>query len=141
MSGATRSITINASREKVFEVISDFEDYPEFLPEMKNVGIDKKTAKEVVAFFTLNMMKEINYTLKLKLTKPSSISWTLVEGDVMSKNSGSWKLKKVSPRKTDATYTIDVQFGSFVPGFISNMLVESSLPKMMGHFKKRIENG
>lgn len=140
MSEASRSIIINASQEKVFDVISDFESYPEFLPEMKKVKVEKAGKKEITAAFTLNLIKEINYRLKLKLTKPTSVSWKLIDGNLMSENNGSWKLKKISARKTEAQYKIEVKFGTLVPGFISTMLVGSSLPKMLEAFKERIEN-
>jgi len=139
MSGAKKSIVINAPREKVFETITDFESYPEFLPEMKDVVVENESPKEIIASFTLNLVKEINYRLVLKLAKPSSVSWKLVDGDIMTENTGSWKLKKLSAKKTEATYSIEVGFGAFVPGFISNMLVSSSLPTMLNNFKKRIE--
>ena len=35
MAGATKSILINASPEKVFDTITDYEKYPQFLPEVK----------------------------------------------------------------------------------------------------------
>lgn len=139
MSEVSDKIVINASREKAFEVISDFESYPEFLPEMKNVVVEKETEKEATVLFTFDFMKEVNYRLKLSLTKPSKITWKLVDADIMSENSGSWKLKKLSAKKTEATYTIDVKFGSFVPSFISDTLVNNSLPTMLNNFKERIE--
>lgn len=139
MTKVTRSIIINAPREKVYEVIADFEGYPKFLPETKEVSIEKASAKEVVATFTLQMIKEVSCTLRFKMTRPSGISWTLVEGEMITDNKGSWKLKKLSPRKTEVKYTIDVSFGLLVPGFISKMLMENNLPKMLDNFKKRIE--
>jgi len=141
MSGAKESIIIDASREKVFDVISDFESYPEFLPEMKDVYVEEATAKEVVASFTLSLIKSIEYTLKIKLNKPTSVSWVLVEGEMMIRNTGSWKLKKLSAKKTEATYTIDVGFGLLVPSSVANMLVERSLPQMLENFRERIEEG
>lgn len=141
MNGLTESIVINASQEKVFKVISDFESYPEFLPEIEEVQIEKKTAKQVIAKFTLNLMKRISYRMKMKINKPDGISWELIDGDILTQNNGSWKLKKISTRKTEAIYSIDVKFGSFVPSFISNMLINNTLPQMLENFKDRIENG
>lgn len=139
MSKVTRTILINAPRDKVFDVVSDFESYPEFLTETKDVTIEKKGKTEVVASFTLQLITKINYTLKLRLSKPSGISWTLVRGQMMSRNSGSWKLKSLPRGKTEAAYSIDVAFGLLVPKSISNMLVETNLPKMLECFKERAE--
>jgi len=140
MSEVKRTVTFNAPIEEVFKVITDFETYPEFLEETKDVIIDKKTKKEVIASFTLQLMAKIQYTLKLALLKPTSVKWELVKGQMMKHNSGSWKLKKLSPKKTQATYTIDVGFGPLVPKSISNVLIDNNLPTMLESFKERIES-
>lgn len=140
MTKVSRSIIINSPIEKVFDVVSNFAVYPEFLPETKNVTIEKKTPTEVVAEFTLKVMTNIRYTLKLKLKRPSSITWNLVEGQMMKHNDGSWKFKKLAGGKTQAVYSIDVGFGLFVPKGISDLLVDSNLPTMLSNFKKRIES-
>ena len=40
MAQASKSITINVPPERLFDVISDYEKYPEFLPEVKQVKIE-----------------------------------------------------------------------------------------------------
>ena len=40
MAQASRSVTINVPPEKLFEVIVDYEKYPEFLPEVKKVKVE-----------------------------------------------------------------------------------------------------
>ena len=47
MPGATRSIVFNAPIEKCFEVISDYERYPEFLPEVKKIRTSNRRGAEV----------------------------------------------------------------------------------------------
>lgn len=134
------SIVIDAPREKVFDVIADFEKYPKFMKEMKKVLIDDKTGNTQTVTFDLELVKRIQYTLKCKLNRPTSISWTLVRGEMMRSNVGGWKLKKISEKKTEANYTIDITFGLFVPNAIGKALVESGLPDMMQSFKKKIES-
>jgi len=139
MSEVKKSIEINSPIEKVFKVISDFKKYPKFLPETKDVIIERSTKKKVIASFSLQLFSKINYTLDITLTEPTRISWKMTKGQMMKKNSGSWAFKKISPRKTKATYSIDIEFGALVPKSISDMLVENSLPKMLNNFKKRVE--
>ena len=139
MTEVSRSIVIDAPREEVFDVVTDFESYPEFLPEMKEVNLEKGSAKEAVTSFKLQLLKTIKYRLKLKLTRPSSVSWTLLDGEMMKKNTGSWKLKKLSAKKTEAKYSIDIELGGFVPKAVTDRLVSGSLPAMLENFKKRIE--
>ena len=98
MSQATASIDIQAPLKTVYEVISDFEAYPEFLSETKQVVVEKKSGKQARVSFTLQLIKKINYTLDIKLNPPHGLSWSLVQGDIMKSNTGHWKIKKVIPR-------------------------------------------
>ncbi|MCE9624503.1 MAG: SRPBCC family protein [Deltaproteobacteria bacterium] len=139
MSHATASIEIEAPIKKVFEVISDFESYPDFLNETREVVVEKKSGKGARVTFTINLIKKIRYTLDIKLNPPSGLSWTLVEGDLMKANNGGWKLSEVKKGITQAVYEIDMDLGSMVPKAISNKLIGTNLPTMMKQFKERAE--
>jgi ribosome-associated toxin RatA of RatAB toxin-antitoxin module len=141
MAQASRSVTVNVPQEKFFDVISDYEKYPEFLPEVKKVKVDggQGSIKEVT--YTVDIKaKVINYTLKHTAERPGKLSWTMVKGEMMKGNDGSWVLKPgAQPGTTDATYTIDLKLSSLVPGFIEKALAEQSLPGLLANFKARAE--
>lgn len=141
MAQASKSITVNVPPEKLFEVIADYEKYPEFLPEVKKVKVDagQGAIKEVT--YTVDLKaKVITYTLKHTAERPARVSWTMVKGELMKGNDGSWALKPgPQPGTTEATYTIDLKLSSLVPGFIEKALAEQSLPGMLANFKSRAE--
>ncbi|HUJ26941.1 MAG TPA: SRPBCC family protein, partial [Myxococcales bacterium] len=84
--------------------------------------------------------KIITYTLKHTAEKPSKVAWTMLKGEMMKGNDGTWMLKAgTQPGTTDATYTIDLKLSSLVPGFIERVLAEQSLPGLLANFKKRAE--
>ena len=139
MAGATRSIVINAPREKVFDVIADYEHYPEFLPEVKAIKCSNRKGNEVDAHYTAEIVKTIKYTVHLKEERPSKVSWTFVDGEFMKDNKGGWVLDDLGNGTTKATYTVDVTLGALVPKTIVNALVDTSLPKLLENFKKRAE--
>jgi coenzyme Q-binding protein COQ10 len=139
MPAVTRSILINRSIEDVYNVITDFESYPEFLPDMSEVNVIKMTKAKAEIEFKLNIFTTIKYTLELTFKRPTSVTWKLVKGDMMSKNTGSWSLKEKGEGKTEAAYSIDAELGLLVPKSITNVLVGSNLPKMLKSFKERVE--
>lgn len=139
MAAVSQEIVFEAPIEVAFDVIADFKNYPKFLKDMTSVAVLKSTKTAAEVSFTLNLIKKIEYTLALTLKSPTTVSWKLKSSDSLRKNVGSWKLKKLDANTTEATYTIDVEFGMMVPGFISKMLVGSSLPSTLKAFKKRIE--
>ena len=84
-------------------------------------------------------MMEVKYTLRLTESAPNRVSWTLVDGQMMKSNEGSWVLEAVSPSATRATYTIEVALKGLVPKSVSTGLIDSTLPKTMEAFKARAE--
>ena len=141
MAQASKTVTVNVSPEKLFDVISDYEKYPEFLPEVKKVKVEggQGSIKEVT--YTVDIKaKVISYTLKHTAERPAKVSWTMVKGEMMKGNDGAWTLKAgAQPGTTDATYTIDLKLSSLVPGFIERALAEQQLPGLLANFKARAE--
>lgn len=133
-----RVFEISAPREIVYEVVSDFEKYPEFLNTADHVSVEQVDgATEVL--FELNVIKKIQYRLKFDLKPPEGLSWELVKGDMMKKNSGSWHLEDLGDNRTRATYMVDVEFGWMVPKGMVGKLTESQLPTLLESFTKRSE--
>lgn len=140
MAGATRSITINAPRETVFKVVSDYERYPEFLSEVKGIRTFNRQGNQVDVQYTAEIVKTIKYTLRLSEDKPGKVSWAFIDGEFMKDNKGGWVLEDGGNGTTKATYSIEVEVGMLVPKAIVNGLVDSQLPKLLENFKKRIES-
>jgi coenzyme Q-binding protein COQ10 len=139
MPGTSTSILIDAPAKVVYDVISDFESYPEFLPDVKKVEVDKK-GKRLTATFEVSVIKKIRYTLEFATVPSKKISWTFVKGDVFKDNRGGWEFEEVKKGQTKATYQIEVDFGLLVPSLITNKLVGHNLPQMMKRFKERAES-
>lgn len=139
MPGTETSIVIQASPKTVFDVITDFEKYPEFLSDVKDVVVHKK-GKEMEVTFEISVIKKIRYKLHFSLVPNKKVSWTFVEGDVFKDNNGFWELEEVKKGTTNARYYIDIEFGFLVPSMITKKLIGSNLPSMMKRFKERAES-
>jgi len=138
MPKSVRSIVINAAPARCFQVITDFERYPQFVEELKTAKILKREPNFLRVEFAVKIIKEISYTLDLTTKPDQEVSWTMHKG-FFKKNIGGWKLKELGGGKTEATYEVDVEFGLLVPSSVVKMLQENNLPKMLQAFKKRIE--
>lgn len=138
MAGATHNVTVNVPRDRFFDVICDYERYPEFLPDMKIVKIVQRDGDVVDVHFTLNMIKELRYTLRLTERPKQGLDWVLLEGP-FKRNEGGWSLADTPDGGTDASYTIEVSVGVFLPGTLVNKLVGQTLPATLAAFKSRAE--
>lgn len=140
MPGAQRTVTFNAPVEKCWAVISDYERYPEFLPEVRKIRTMNRRGAEVDVQYEAEVVKVIKYTVHMKEEGPTRLAWSFIDGEFMKDNRGGWVLEDLGNGTTKATYSIEVEVGLLVPKSIVNALVDTQLPKLLENFKKRIES-
>jgi coenzyme Q-binding protein COQ10 len=138
MSRAEETIVIDAPLAKVYGLITDYERYPEFLPEMTSVSIVSRHDNVVVARFDLELMMRFSYTLRLQQDPPAAVRWTLESAGMMVANSGSWQLVAEGD-KTRATYVLEVELKGLIPKSVKDRLIGLTLPQTLERFKRRAE--
>ncbi len=140
MPTARHSIEIDASREDLLAVITDFPAYPDFLPDMVDAQVISAGDGSWEVRFGLHLIRRLDYTLRLVQEGPNRIRWNLIEG-IFRKNNGGWEIEVLEEgKRVRAHYDIEIQVGMFLPGSLVNTLVQKSLPDMLGRFKKRAES-
>ncbi len=137
MAKAERTEIFDVPADKFYNAIIDYSSYPDFVDGMKNVKIDSDKVT-----FTLNLIKEVTYTLKMSHKENQEVSWSLVSGDMMKVNNGKWTLKDLGNGKTEVTYSLEVELKGFLPGLgmIEKTLVTTNLPLNMKAFAKRAQS-
>jgi ribosome-associated toxin RatA of RatAB toxin-antitoxin module len=139
MADASKSIEINCSTDHFFSVLTDFEKYPQFVSDLKGVTVLKHEDNVFHVKYRVNIIKDIEYTLRLESNPPKTMTWKLVDGQMMKDNSGRWEIEKISDSRIRATYVIYLKLSGFIPSAVTNKLAELSLPKMLNEFKERAE--
>jgi ribosome-associated toxin RatA of RatAB toxin-antitoxin module len=125
-------------KDKLFQVITRYEDYPQFVDGCSSVKVERKGPGKARVTYVVNMVKEVEYVLDHEENpEQGTMSWSLVSSDAMKKNSGGWTLRSEGAGKTDVRYEVEVDFKIPVPGFILNRLVKASLPAMIKSFQAR----
>jgi ribosome-associated toxin RatA of RatAB toxin-antitoxin module len=145
MPESQRSVIVNVPVDKFYAVISNYEAYSKFIPEMRSVRILKTTGNVQQVSFEIELQvmaftKKVTYTLEFTNTPPDHIRWRLVESNLIKGNNGGWTLKATPDGKTDALYQIELTLGALVPKAVSSFLAEQSLPKLLNQFKTRAES-
>lgn len=138
MASARETVLINAPLAKVYGIITDYERYPQFLPEMTSVSIVSRHDNVVVARFDLELMMRFSYTLRLEEEPPAALRWTLDAATMMVSNSGSWRLEAVG-EQTRATYVLEVELKGLIPKSVKDRLIGMTLPQTLERFKRRAE--
>ena len=146
MPGATRTIIINATPSTLYNVIVDYPAYASFLAEVESATVTSREGNTTTATFTVDLkVKRISYTLQLQENLNQSVTWSLVTGEFMTVNNGSWYLNDLGDGRTEVTYSVEVvpqvpRLLSRLKNTISKKLTEQSLPRTLEAFKQRAES-
>ncbi|MFG1494423.1 type II toxin-antitoxin system RatA family toxin [Halobacteriovorax sp. GFR7] len=139
MAKASRTEVFDIDINKLYDVIVDFESYPEFVLGVNDIKVHDMTDESGVVEYSIDMIKKLNYHLDMKMSRPSKVAWTFKKGDLFKINDGGWDLKDLGDGKTEVTYSLEIEVKGFIPGskMIVNKLTETSLPSMMKSFYER----
>lgn len=125
--------------EDLYASITDFERYPEFLPEVVSARIVKGNKSDRVDVqFELEVIKRFEYVLQFELNSPSRVRWKLITSNFFKTNQGGWQLE-ATKKGVKARYELEVSFGFLVPKWVTKKLTEVSLPAMLDRFEKRTQ--
>lgn len=138
MASATTSATFNCTAEEFFKLISDYEKYPEFLTEVKDVKITKSSGSTKEMEYSVSLIKSFKYKLKVEEKASTEIKFHFISGDVFKNMKGFWKIKPKG-EKCEVEYSVEANFGLLVPDAIAKPLVSANLPMMIENIKKRIK--
>lgn len=147
---------VEAPPEVVFNVVNDFEHYPDFMPYVKESRVlSRKSDSEVMTYTRIAppFVSERDYPLTFKMTRGTSANsgvfkteWTArpdaqpeVEGVVRIKLSeGSWLAEPLDGgRRTRLTYILLTNPGGLIPDFVANMSNTVAIPKLFEAVMKR----
>ena len=139
MPEANHSEVFNCTRDEFYQIVSDYEKYPQFLQEVKSCKILKTEGDKKLVEYSVSVIKSFKYQLWIKGKPPESVTWEFASGDVFKTSSGSWKLEDMGGEKTKAHYHVEATFSMFVPGPIAKTLLSVNLPAMMAAYHKRVK--
>ncbi len=138
MASAKTTHTFNCTAEELFYIIADYENYSDFLQEIKSCEIIKEVGDRKLVEYNVSLMKSFTYRLWMKEDWENKIiSWEFESGDLFKQSTGSWTLVEEGD-VCKATYEVDAKVKMFVPGTITKMLVNVNLPGMMKAYEKRL---
>ena len=147
MAVVKEQIVIDVPVDRFYEVVTDYEAYPEFVPGIKGCRVKQEGTPRLVEYELDLGIKRVKYTLGHHETKNRKVTWSLVSGDMMKVSNGSWELEDLGGKQTRAHYAVEVQISKppLVPQSvidkISDEMNRVQLPRILAAFKARAEEG
>jgi ribosome-associated toxin RatA of RatAB toxin-antitoxin module len=142
---ASQRLPIAASPQQLFEVVTDFDHYTDWIRDLKAVEVisrdDEGRAVEV-RFRAAAMGRSTSYTLRYDYgDAPRSVSWRLVQGDIMRRLDGAYEFLPVTddPDRTDVVYHLTVELVVPLPGFVKRRAESKIMHNALRELKAHVE--
>ena len=138
----TSTIVIDAPPAAVMAVISDFENYPEWVQGMKRVEVvDEGSAGRAdrVHFELEATPIKDSYTLAYDWEGDRAVRWHLVEGKVLKSMEGAYELSPAGSG-TEVTYRLAVELSIPMIGMLRRKAEKIIIDTALKGLKKRVES-
>jgi ribosome-associated toxin RatA of RatAB toxin-antitoxin module len=143
---ATQRATIAASPQRLFEVVTDFETYPRWARDLKQVEVlsrDEEGRATEVRYRAAAMGRSTSYTLRYDYSDaPHTLPWVLVQGDIMRRLDGAYEFHAVDgdADSTAVVYHLAVELIVPLPTFVKRRaetkIMHNALRELKGHVEQ-----
>src|SRR3954452_19130546 len=139
---ATEQIVIDATPDELLGVLLDFERYPTWAADIKDVEVrerDDEGRGSLVGYRAAAMGQSARYTLAYEFSDiPSSMSWKLGEGGMMRVLDGSYTFE-AQDGGTLVTYHLEVDLIVPIPGFVKRRAEGKIMGTALRELKQFVE--
>lgn len=135
-----RSALLMQSAEHMFDLINDVEAYPEFMRGCEKAIIIERSETIMVAQLSVRKAGlRQSFTTRNELSRPESISMTLVEGP-FSRFAGQWQITPLSEQASKVALQLDFDISSGLASKALEQLFKSVADDLVGAMSARAES-
>lgn len=136
------SIVVAAGVDAVMDVIADFEAYPQWQDEVREVEVlttDADGWGTRVRFLVDAKVLRAKFVLDYTYTD-TTMTWVLSEGDGVRRNDGAYVCEDQGDGTTKVTYTLEVDPAMPLPGLIKRQAAKRIVDGALKGMKRRVES-
>jgi ribosome-associated toxin RatA of RatAB toxin-antitoxin module len=135
-------VIIRATPEQCFDILTDFDRYPEWSPDIKAVRIvesDEFNRPTRVAFRAAAFGRSTSLTLAYDYSNaPKELAWVQVDGDLTQRYDGAYVFE-LAGEETQVTYRLTVALKAPLPGFVKRRAESRLVGGALKELKARAE--
>ncbi len=140
------TILISAPPETIMSVIADFPAYPQWAQGMRKAEVQETfpdgRAKDVLFEIAEGPIKD-TYTLTYDWHGDESVDWTLVQGKMLKKLNGTYRLEPQGTGDegpTEVTYQLEAELNMPMIGMLRRKAEKVIIDAALKGLKKRVES-
>jgi len=141
---ATEQTVVAASPERCYRVAADFESYPQWAADVKEVTVDERDEQGkplVVTYRAAAFGRSTSYTLSYDYGQaPRVLSWMQTKGDLTTKLDGRYEFEQVGDDETQVTYHLEVELKVPIPGFVKRRAETRIRQTALRELRARVES-
>jgi ribosome-associated toxin RatA of RatAB toxin-antitoxin module len=143
---ATERMVMRASPERLYETVLDFERYPEWAADIKQVKVierDDQGRGTLVSWRAAAFGRSTSYTLRYDYADaPRTVAWVLDHADITSQLDGAYRFEPAEGDHagTAVTYDLEVQMKIPLPGFVKRRAEQRIISTALKELKARVES-
>ncbi len=134
---------MRADPQRCWDTITDFEHYPEWAGDIKEVHILERDAQgraTKVAYRAAAFGRSTSYTLSYDYSGlPSQLSWAQTAGDLTTSLDGAYMLTATGEGDTEVGYRLAVELKVPLPGFIKRQAEGRIIHTALRQLRSRVE--
>jgi uncharacterized membrane protein len=139
---ADERIRIEAPADRCWDVAVDFESYPEWVRDVKDVHTLERNEQGLgvrVEYRAAALGKSIRYVLEYDYSDaPASFSWKFVEGDMLRRLDGRYRFES-DGSSTRVHYELAVELAVPLPGLLKRRAAGLIMGSALKELKKQVE--
>lgn len=139
----TERMVIRGTPSHCWEVLTDFERYPEWAADIKAVTVDERDDHGralAVTFRAAAFGRSTSYRLHYDYTEaPAVLSWVQTDGDITRRLDGAYRLEASGDDGTEIVYDLVVDLKVPLPGFVKRRAEGRIMGTALKELKARVE--
>ncbi|WP_168016420.1 type II toxin-antitoxin system RatA family toxin [Halomonas salinarum] len=137
MPTVNRSALVRHSPQAMFNLVNDFERYPEFLPGCKRARLIESDAKHLIGELTLAKAGvEQSFTTRNDLYSPDRIELSLVQGP-FRRLRGRWLFTPMGENSCKVSLEMEFEFSNRLMGMAFGKLFQQVAGQLVDSFSRR----
>lgn len=144
---------MEAPAKRVWEVLNNREDYPEFMPYVEEVRLLERNEQAAIVYQRIDppLISDRDYTIRVEADTDRREGryqrcWRIANArgpdkreDIVRirRSNGCWKLQRLSENRTRVRYRVHTDPGGSIPSWLVNQANSNSVPDLLRAVEKR----
>ena len=132
---------ISAAPDEVYAVIADLDAYPEWADDVVRTEVIERHGglPRVVAFEVDARIALVHYVLEYQHDPPYRVRWRLLEGELLRRLDGTYRLAPDEGTATSVRYELDAELAVPLPAYVQRRAAQAILDTGLEGLRRRVE--